>query len=161
MKLNHYTTMLCTVFIGLIATSCNVSVITQKTYTFSVNALDGCTNTNLTVTTGDSLSFGAQGSASFGIQDGFKSDVDPSGHFKYSGSSTLPIDNVKYDSTALDGNSPVGSLLGKVGLNGPVFFIGKSKSYQASQSGTLYLCFNDNSQYLSDNSGSYSVTLTK
>jgi len=161
MRLHHYTAILCAVSMGFMATSCNVSIVTQQTYSFSVEALDGCTNTSLTVNSGESLSFSAQGSASFGIQDGFKSDVDPSGHFRYIGSSTLPPDNVKYDSTALDGNSPVGSLLGKIGANGPVFFIGKSKSYRANQNGILFLCFNDNSQYLADNSGSYSVIITK
>lgn len=56
---------------------------------------------------------------------------------------------------------PLVSLIGKIGVNGSPFFIGKSKAIVAPESGRLYLAINDTNCAGDNNSGYYYVTLER
>ncbi|MCL4560117.1 MAG: hypothetical protein M1281_05840 [Chloroflexi bacterium] len=61
---------------------------------------------------------------------------------------------------ALDGY-PYGSLVGKIGVDGEPFLIGSSLTFTPTLSGDLYLIVNDNEGTYEDNTGSFTVYLSK
>jgi hypothetical protein len=110
-----------------------------------VEANRAWTDTGITVNYGDRIVFNASGQITFGKSGGQTSgpDGNPSEH-----RSTYP-----------DPTVPVGALIGKVG-NGPAFGIGmQTQPLGMPASGRLMLGVNDNE--LSDNSGFYTVTVTR
>jgi hypothetical protein len=61
---------------------------------------------------------------------------------------------------AMDG-VPYGALIGKIGTSGSPFVIGSHLTFTPSLSGNLYLIINDLLPYYTDNTGSYSIIISK
>lgn len=110
-----------------------------------VDAKQAWTDTGVIVNTGDHVVFNASGQIAFG--QGVGQTADPNGN---------PAERrANYP----DPSVPVGALLGKVG-NGAPFAIGmQTQPLGMPASGRLMLGVNDNE--LGDNSGFYTVTVTK
>ena len=110
-----------------------------------VDAKQPWTDTGVTVNVGDHVAFQASGQIAFGRSPGQTSS--PSGN------------EAERRANYPDPTVPVGALLGKIG-NGAPFAIGmQTQPLPMPASGRLMLGVNDNE--LGDNSGFYSVTLTK
>jgi len=127
-------------------TSTGNAVATTGTATsVRVDATQAWTDTGITVNAGDHVVFHASGQISFGRSPGQTSD--PNGN---------PAEKrANYP----DPTVPVGALIGKVGNSAP-FAIGmQTQPLPMPASGRLMLGVNDNE--LSDNSGFYTVTVTK
>jgi hypothetical protein len=110
-----------------------------------VDAKQPWTDTGVTVNAGDHIAFQASGQIAFGRSPGQTSD--PNGN------------EAERRANYPDPTVPVGALLGKIG-NGAPFAIGvQTQPLPMPASGRLMLGVNDNE--LSDNSGFYTVTVTK
>ena len=110
-----------------------------------VDAQRAWTDTGLNVNAGDRVVFSASGQIAYGQSAGQTSD--PNGN------------SAERRATYPDPSVPVGALLGKVGNSAP-FAIGmQTQPLVMPASGRLMLGVNDNE--LGDNSGFYSVTVTK
>jgi hypothetical protein len=110
-----------------------------------VDAKQAWTNTGITVNAGDRVVFNASGQIAFGQGAGQTSD--PNGNA------------AERRANYPDPSVPVGALLGKVGNSAP-FAIGmQTQPLGMPASGQLMLGINDNE--LGDNSGFYTVTVTK
>lgn len=110
-----------------------------------VDAKQAWTDTGITVNAGDRVVFNASGQIQFGQSAGQTSD--PNGNA------------AERRANYRDPSVPVGALLGKVGNSAP-FAIGmQTQPLGMPASGRLMLGINDNE--LNDNSGFYSVTVTK
>lgn len=110
-----------------------------------VDATQAWTDTGITVNAGDRVVFNASGQIAFGRGAGQTSD--PNGNA------------AERRATYPDPSVPVGALLGKVGNSAP-FAIGmQTQPLGMPASGRLMLGINDNE--LGDNSGFYTVTVTK
>ncbi|HKS50005.1 MAG TPA: hypothetical protein VJT49_33840 [Amycolatopsis sp.] len=59
-----------------------------------------------------------------------------------------------------DFNLPYGRLLGRIGVNGPVFSIGAGGKFRATTNGILYLRINDRNRCLADNRGYIQVRVS-
>jgi PA-IL-like protein len=110
-----------------------------------VDATQAWTDTGITVNAGDRVVFNASGQITFGRGAG--QTADPNGN---------PAEKrANYP----DPTVPVGALIGKIGNSAP-FAIGmQTQPLPMSASGRLMLGINDNE--LGDNSGFYTVTVTK
>lgn len=110
-----------------------------------VDATQAWTDTGITVNAGDRVVFNASGQISYGRSAG--QTADPNGN---------PAEK---RATYPDPTVPVGALLGKIGNSAP-FAIGmQTQALTMPASGRLMLGVNDNE--LGDNSGFYTVTVTK
>jgi hypothetical protein len=111
----------------------------------------------LNVSAGDQLSFSAIGTTTYGA------DVDPS----CTGSPTVDASGQrslgqtscppKYDTSAPVPDAPIGGVIARVG-SGAWFSAAPGQPIQASDSGPLYLGYND--PLTSDNTGQYTVSVT-
>lgn len=99
-------------------------------------------STGMKVLSGDLLDIRASGSWSYtpGEYHG------PEGHAHYSSPSYYPV-----------GGVPGGTLLGRVGAQGPPFVVGKHTIHRTTAEGMLYLRINDD--ILSDNDGYVAVEI--
>ena len=110
-----------------------------------VDATQAWTDSGITVNAGDRIVFNASGQIAYGRSPG--QTADPNGN---------PAEK---RATYPDPTVPVGALIGKIG-NGAPFAIGmQSQPLPMPASGRLMLGVNDNE--LADNSGFYTVTVTK
>ena len=110
-----------------------------------VDARQAWTDTGITVNAGDRVAFSASGQIAYGR--GASQTADPNGN------------GVERRATYPDPSVPVGALIGKVGNSAP-FAIGmQTQPLGMPASGRLMLGVNDNE--LGDNSGFYTVTVTK
>ena len=110
-----------------------------------VNAQQAWTDTGITVNAGDRVAFTANGQIAFGRSAGQTSD--PNGNA------------AERRANYPDPSVPVGALIGKVGNSAP-FAIGmQTQPLGMPASGRLMLGINDNE--LTDNSGFFTVTVTK
>ena len=113
--------------------------------TITVDARQAWTDTGIVVNRGDHVVFHAAGVIQFGR--GANQTADPNGN------------SAERRATYPDPTVPVGALLGKVG-NGAPFAIGtQTQPLPMPSSGRLMLGINDNE--LGDNSGAFTVTVTK
>jgi PA-IL-like protein len=116
----------------------------------TVNANQPWTDTGITVNRGDSISFRATGQIRISRDNVAQAFATPDG----SASHTASRDRYPLPT------NPVGTLIGRVGQNGPVFAIGSSsRPITMSASGPLFLGINDDG--FSDNSGSFTVTIAR
>jgi hypothetical protein len=117
----------------------------------------------LTVAIGDKITITASGTITFAGAEAASPDGHPGGHLTVGGRSLLVP------------GAPSHTLVGRIGSSGSLldisgFLVGSSFSQTATQSGTLYLGFNDgfvngdrgsmNSGGVGDNSGSFTATVT-
>jgi hypothetical protein len=110
-----------------------------------VEATQAWTDTGVTVNAGDHVVFNASGQIAFGRSPGQTSDPNGNGAER----------RANYP----DPTVPVGALIGKIG-NGAPFAIGmQTQALPMPAAGRLMLGVNDNE--LNDNSGFYSVTITR
>jgi hypothetical protein len=110
-----------------------------------VDAKQAWTDTGITVVAGDHVVFNASGQIAFGQTAG--QTADPNGN-PAEQRANYPVPNV-----------PVGALIGRVGNSAP-FAVGmQTQPLPMPASGRLMLGINDNE--LADNSGFYTVTVTK
>ncbi len=114
--------------------------------TVTVPANQAWTPTGLTVRSGESVSFNAngqikwaQGASNVAGPDGARAAADSMQHYPVRGRN-------------------VGLLIGRVGPNGQPFAVGANNQVTMPASGELYLGVNDD--YLVDNSGSFTVQIT-
>jgi len=116
--------------------------------TTSVNATNSdWIPSGITVAKGQSLQVTATGV----VSDGAYTNISPSGVPNSASTGTCRVSGTSFNGSAL---------LGKIGKSGAPFLIGSSFSTgSADASGELYLIHND-SNCASDNSGSFSVTIT-
>lgn len=109
-----------------------------------VNAADGWTDTGISVRAGQTVYFSATGRVRWGPgrQDG------PAGEKGSPRNEGRPIPS-----------RPAAALIGRVGEGNDIFFIGDdSEGIRVRNGGTLYLGLNDD--FLQDNSGAFSVTVS-
>lgn len=136
-------------------------------YHFSVNVAQESPglNTRINLAVGNHVTITAQGWVTYGQDSGSGCDgnplVNPDGQRQLNGSSCPS----KMDSSAVLSSAPIGELLASIGQPGvdssaTWFSVGSSYSTTASTNGDLYLLFNDDPGYYSDNSGNYQVTVT-
>lgn len=67
------------------------------------------------------------------------------------------------ESSSINGEAPwipLGALMGRLGQSGRPFLVGSEIEFTANEPGHLYFAMNDPFQYLSDNTGTMSVTVT-
>jgi len=128
--------------------------------TITVPATDDWIDTDFQVSEGDSIKFEASGQATYGHES-----------YKYEGYPTTDPDGNRFlnninierkiDSNAVNTSVPIGSLIGKVGLNGDCFYIGSNNQLRMPASGTIMLRYNDEEGEYANNGGSYEVIISK
>lgn len=114
-------------------------------------------NTGVSALAGDSIVFTGSGSAGYGYEGsapcvGYPTTY-PDGS-RYLGSVNC---GPKDDPNATLAGAAIGLLIAKIGA-GPWFAVGTGKTVTAGSSGYVYLAYNDS--IYSDNTGSYSATVT-
>ena len=125
--------------------------------TVSVPATAAAGVSALTVSAGDRITLSASGSAGYGVEGAAPCAGTPTTH--PDGSRFLGSTNCgpKDDPNATLSGQAIGLLIGKIGTGG-WFAVGAYRTIKATADGTLTHAYNDSSY--SDNSGSYSVTVT-
>ncbi|MBR8835625.1 MAG: hypothetical protein DSM106950_16835 [Stigonema ocellatum SAG 48.90 = DSM 106950] len=121
-----------------------------------VPAAAGCVNSGIDVSSGNIVKFSAFGEATYGPEKEFASEpiTDANGNRSVNG-----VDlGTKIDPHAIY-PGPIGALVGKVGSTGNYFFMGLGGQLDITQSGTLFLCYNDEPNSFYDNKGGYTVSV--
>jgi hypothetical protein len=119
----------------------------KREWTVTVLGTDRWRDTGITISSGDRIAFEASGLVN---TEGGTPNTNPNGY--------APAACDKPDCFAQ--GIGYGTLVGKIGT-GDSFRIGASLDLAATYHGKLYLAVNDNSSYLSDNNGSFTVRVTK
>jgi hypothetical protein len=139
--------------------SINIEAQFFQESSFSVPAIADWIDTGIQVSEGDSIAFTATGQATYGHEgspdsypttnpdgDRFVNDISIGG---------------KIDPYAINPTAPIGSLVGKVGLNGDCFYLGSSNQLIMPSSGALMLRYNDVEGGYYNNGGSYEVAISR
>jgi hypothetical protein len=109
-----------------------------------VNGAQAWTDTGITVRAGQQVRVNANGSVQ--LSDNSNDTATPSGSRVGRRAANAPVQS-----------GPAGGLIARVGDAAPVY-VGANGSFRASSSGRLYLGVNDD--FVNDNSGEYTVTVT-
>jgi hypothetical protein len=146
--------------LGLMAVPAAQAAEITTPATVSAKAAAGVSTIEVSTTGDATYTISATGSAGYGYQGGTGPcagypTTEPDGSRYLGGTS---CGGPKDDPNATLAGYPIGLLIGKVG-NGAWFAVGADGSVPSGVSGMLTLAYND-SDY-SDNSGSYSVTITE
>lgn len=119
----------------------------------------------LDVTVGDTVTINASGNAQYGYQGaapcgpGYPiTTPDGSEYFSLALEEKGVSCGMVYSSDATLPKAPIGDLLRRISNGGGWVAAGESDTFTAERTGTLYLVYNDS--IYSDNSGSYTVTVT-
>jgi len=121
--------------------------------TVNIPANQGWTDTTFTVNTGETLAVSAAGSIIV-TTDGHIPPMSPAGFrpnctaAEVYGKFFLPFPAFQL---------PCWSLIGRIGMNGPIFEVGTNTTFRAQSSGEFYLGVNDNN--LGDNSGNWTASI--
>jgi len=117
------------------------------------------TDTRIDILAGQQLTIHASGMATYGLDSAPCGSgvmaTDPDGGRFLAGTSC----GSKSDPASVLPTAPIGALLGRIG-SGPWFVVGSNYSGVASSSGRLFLLYNDDPGYYSDNGGGYSADIT-
>lgn len=126
---------------------------------FTVSATADWIDTGITVSKGDLIKFTAIGHATYGLEGstGNYPTTNPDGD-RFVDDNSI---GEKIDPSAIDPSAPIGSLVGKIGLNGDCFYIGSSNQLIMPASGTIMLRYNDVEGEYYNNGGSYNVIISK
>jgi hypothetical protein len=146
--------------LGLMAVPAAHAGLITTTFSVSAKASAGVPTTDVSSTTDVTFTISASGSAGYGYQGGTGPcagypTTQPDGSRYLGGTSCA---GPKDDPNATLSGYPIGLLIGKVG-NGAWFPVGASGGIPSGESGMLTLAYNDS--VYSDNTGSYSVTITE
>jgi hypothetical protein len=128
----------------------------SSTVTVPASASGGV-STSVSVLSGDSITITASGSAGYGYEGAAPCAGYPATYpdgSRYLGSTNC---GPKDDPNAALSGGAIGLLIARIG-GGPWFAVGTSATFTASAYGTLVVAYNDS--VYSDNTGSYSVTVT-
>ena len=119
-------------------------------------AAAGCVNSGINLGSGSIVKFSAFGEATYGTEKELAREpiTDSDGNRFVDGVNI----GRKIDPHALY-PGPVGALVGKIGSTGNYFFMGKGGELDVVESGTLFLCYNDEPNAFDDNKGNYTVTV--
>ncbi len=125
--------------------------------TIKLPAINGCVDSGIDVSIGQSIQFSAIGQASYGYEG---QPVNSTPLTNPDGDRFVNGINIgkKNDPNALY-PGPIGSLVGRVGLTGNYFFIGSGNQLSMTTSGRLTICYNDINGGFNNNSGTYTVTI--
>lgn len=133
------------------------SVLAQTT--IAVPAKNFCVDSGINVSRGDSLKFSASGQGSYGYEG---SPVNSTPLTNPDGDRFVNGVNIgKKDDPNAIYQGFIGGLVGKVGANGNYFFIGSNNQLSMSQSGRLFLCYNDVANSFNNNTGGYKVSINR
>ncbi len=133
------------------------SVLAQTT--IAVPAIKFCVDSGINVSRGDSLQFSASGQGSYGYEG---SPVNSTPLTNPDGDRFVNGVNIgKKDDPNAIYQGFIGGLVGKVGANGNYFFIGSNNQLSMSQSGRLFLCYNDVANSFNNNTGGYRVSINR
>lgn len=117
-------------------------------------------DTGLDVTQGETVNYSAGGAGQYGYDACVNGNIDTvttDANGYRTNSSGVPCDlQTKTDPAAVDPTAPIGSVIGRIGTS-PWFFIGSGGQIPATASGRLYLAYNDDGGYYTDNGGSFIV----
>jgi hypothetical protein len=133
--------------------------LNSKPISVKVKAEEGCTDLDIGLVSGGAVSFEADGYAKYGYEGEPVNDspmTNPEGGRFLDGKQLSP--KFAKESSIFMPTEPVGSLVARIGAD-PFFKIGRSKSIQVSKGEKLSLCYNDASDGLGNNSGSYTVKI--
>lgn len=142
------------------ATPSPIPTETTTVYHISVDvSQENPTDTGIQLKPNSRVTIQASGWVAYGTDSGSGCDgnplVNPDGQRTLNG---VPCDP-KMDSFATLPSSPIGTLIGEVGLTNSWFAVG-SQFTSSLSAGELYLLFNDDPGNFFDNSGTYTVTIT-
>ncbi len=121
----------------------------------SVRADMAWQNTGIFIQSGQTLNVVASGSVNTWDNKPESYSPGPDGHTQ---DTTCPSEGNIPD--CLINGEWYGTLIGRVGENGTPFRIGAKNTLPMTESGYLYLAINDDEPYFSDNTGSYSVSIS-
>lgn len=125
----------------------------------AVPAKKFCVDSGINVSRGDSLQFSASGQGSYGYEG---SPVNSTPLTNPDGDRFVNGVNIgKKDDPNAIYKGFIGGLVGKVGANGNYFFIGSNNQLSMSQSGRLFLCYNDVPNSFNNNTGGYRVSINR